>query len=239
MSGRSRSRSGLRRRDGSRRRRRRRRSSSSRSRFRHNSRRRRLGETAEFLVGNAELSRPLILTGSGNDKKQTVVRHIRLESGGRCPVKFAGIFNAVGQGLDGLDVAAGSTEEHQGDFALRCWRPGDGVGLSGRYLVAQTGESNGIALGILAVVGLSVGCSQADESADQGDEAHFEWISTLENTNMSGKERICETTANFGVWQENTVGAGQINDWLAAENERMRKVQQVLQLKRKKQKRNE
>lgn len=107
----------------------------------------------------------------------TSLGDVWLEREIRSPLEVAGVGDAVGQRLDGDDVAAGTAQEDQSNRAWGRRLPGDGVWLSSRDLFVQTGQSNGIAAGRLVVVGGGVGGSQGHEgSGEDGDEAHFFFI---------------------------------------------------------------
>lgn len=101
------------------------------------------------VVRDAELGGVLVLAGLLDDEEDAVAGRVGLEVGRGSPHEVA---LSVGEGLDdgrnGDVVAARATEELQGDRALGGGVPGDGVGLSGRHDLVETGREDGVAHGI-------------------------------------------------------------------------------------------
>ena len=114
------------------------------------------------------MSRVLVLAGALDDQEQAVVGRIRLQAGAGSPGVAAVVGNRLGDGVNGLDVGAGSTQEHQRDLTRSGGIPLDGVGLAGRDLLLQTGLNDSVARGRLRVVRLGVSRSQGRKGGDEG-----------------------------------------------------------------------
>jgi hypothetical protein len=128
----------------------------------------------DVRVGDTELSGVLVLASSLNDQEETVVGHIGLKSGGGSPGERARVVDLLSNGIEGLNVVAGTTEKDQRDLALGGRVPGDGVGLSSLDLLVETGGVDGVARGRLVVVRVGVGSSQSREGRDSSkNETHF------------------------------------------------------------------
>lgn len=91
---------------------------------------------------------------------------VGLEGGAGSPGKAAGVGDAVGQGLNGHNIGAGTAQEHQRDRACGGGIPFDCVRLSNRHQFVQTGLEDGISRGVLGVVGLGSGHGESRQAGD-------------------------------------------------------------------------
>lgn len=121
-----------------------------------------------------ELSGVLVLAGALDDKEETVVGSVNLEVGTGGPGEGAAVGDGVGEGLEGLHVVGGATEEDQGDGTSGGRIPLDGVGLALRDDLVQARGNNGVARGVLGVVGVSQSRRSNGEGRDDsgGSETH-------------------------------------------------------------------
>lgn len=115
-----------------------------------------------------ELSGVLVLAGALNDEQETVVGGVNLEVGTGGPGEGAAVGDGLGEGLEGLHVVGGATEEDQGDGASGGRLPLDGVGLALRDDLVQARGNNGVARGVLGVVGVSQSRRGNGEGRDDG-----------------------------------------------------------------------
>lgn len=115
-----------------------------------------------------ELGGVLVLAGTLDNEEETVVGGVNLKVGAGGPGEGAAVGDGVGEGLDGLHVRGGATEEDQGDRASGGRVPLDGVGLALRNDLVQAGGNNGVARGGLGVVGVSQSRRNNGEGRDDG-----------------------------------------------------------------------
>lgn len=129
-------------------------------------------------VGDTELSRVLVLTGTLDNKQETVVGDIVLELGAGGPGEATRVGDLLSQSVDGDNVGAGSTQKDQRDRSLGGGVPSNGEGLAGLDLLVQAGGVDSIARGSLGVVGVGVSRHQSGNGReDSGDgETHCVWF---------------------------------------------------------------
>ena len=81
------------------------------------------------------------------DQLDTVAGRVRLEVGGWCPDKCAGVLDALGDGVQRDHVGGRAAEQQQGHGVYGGGRPGDGVWLAGGDLLPKAGLGDGVAGG--------------------------------------------------------------------------------------------
>lgn len=133
------------------------------------------GRRRVVRVGDAELDGVLVLASALDNKEDTVVGGVRLEGGAGSPRVTARVVDVFDNGLDGDDVGAGAAQKDKRHSARGSGVPGDLEGLASRNNLVQFGGEDGIAGGVLRVVGLSVGRGQGRKGRDKGggEETHF------------------------------------------------------------------
>ena len=122
-------------------------------------------------VGDTELSRVLVLASALDDEHHTVVGDIGNEVSAGGPGEVTVVRDLLGDGLERLDVGAGTTQEDQGDGTLGGRLPLDGEGLAGGDLLLETRLDDGVARGVLRVVRLGVSCDDSREGGNNGGES--------------------------------------------------------------------
>lgn len=131
---------------------------------------------AGVTLGDTELGGPLVLAGALNDEQETVVSDVGGQRGAGGPGVGASVLDVLDDGLEGLDVGAGSTEEDQRDLALSSGGPLDLEGLALGDLLLERRRRDGVTQRRLGVIGLGVGRSEGSEGREDssGGETHFE-----------------------------------------------------------------
>lgn len=81
--------------------------------------------------GGARGRRTLVLAGGIVDDLETVVGAVVLEVGLGGPAESTRVGDALGDGIEGLDVLSRATEEHERDGAGGGWGPGHVERLAG------------------------------------------------------------------------------------------------------------
>lgn len=131
--------------------------------------------------GDTELGGVLVLAGTLDNEEETVVGGVGRKVGARSPLELAAVGDGLGESLEGNDVGGGTAQEDQGDGANGGGGPLDGVGLALGDDLVQTRGGDGIAAGVLGVVGSSVGNRKSHEGGESGGdgETHGDLVSRL------------------------------------------------------------
>ena len=141
--------------------------------------------------GDTELGGVLVLAGTLNNEKQTVVGDVGLQVSARSPAELAAVGDGLGKSLEGEDVGGGTAQKNEGDRANSGGSPLDGVGLALGHDLIQTRVGDGIAAGLLVVIRSSVGSSQSHEGRESGgDSETHDVVSRLTKSDWGEGKRM-------------------------------------------------